>query len=101
MKKMPDVVYLFPTYFDVKEMHEAEAETYVGRCDMSNHEIRLDLRQCEEEAKLTMMHEITHAILSVSGFKNQDEVMMDVLSSGFLNIIRGNKDLIRWLEEVK
>ena len=99
--KMPDTIYLFPTYFTVVDITRKEARTHKGLAGYSEREISIEPDIHEEDKKSVMVHEIIHCILSSVGFDKHDEVMLDVLSNGFLSIIRGNKDLIRWLEEVK
>jgi len=99
--KMPDTVFLFPTFFEVDDITREEAQTYKGLCRYSNRTIGIEPDIHEEDKKSVMLHEIIHCILNSAAFSNHDEVMVDVLANGFLNIIRGNKDLIRWLEEIK
>ena len=99
--KMPDTIYLFPTYFTVKDVTRRESENCKGLTRYSDRELSIEPDMHEEDRKSVMLHEIIHCILYSGGISNHDEGMMDVLANGFLNIIRGNKDLIRWLEEVK
>ena len=101
MSKMPDTVYLFPTFFKVVDITRDESRTYKGKACYSEREIHIEPSIHEEDKKSVMLHEIIHCILNSAAFENHDEIMLDVLANGFLNIIRGNKDLIRWLEEVK
>ena len=98
---MPDTIYLFPTYFTVKDVTRKESRTHKGLAGYSEREISIEPTIHEEDKKSVMLHEIIHCILNSAGLDNHDETMLDVLANGFLNIIRGNKDLIRWLEEVK
>lgn len=99
--KMPDTIYLFPTFFEVVDVTRREARTYKGLSAYSDREISIEPDIHEEDKKSVMLHEIIHCILHSVGFENHDETMLDVLANGFLSLIRGNKDLIRWLEEVK
>lgn len=98
--KMPDTIYLFPTYYEVGDTVKHEDDGYSGRAIHVDRKIRVDLSNHPEEQKSVMLHEIVHAILTQSGFQDHNEMMIEVLANGFLNIIRGNKDLIKWLEEV-
>ena len=99
-RKMPDIVYLFPTSFKVREITRAESVTYKGLVGYSQREIAIEPALHEEDKKSVMLHEIVHCILNTAGFEDHNEIMIDVLSNGFLNIIRGNEDLVRWLEEI-
>ncbi len=99
--KMPDTIYLFPTFFEVVDITRAESRTHKGLAGYSEREISIEPSIHEEDKKSVMLHEIVHCILNQAGVENHDEIMMDVLANGFLSIIRGNKDLISWLEEVK
>ena len=98
---MPDTIYLFPTYYTVKGMQEGEGEFYQGRADHKVREIRIEVSACEEAKKSVMLHEIVHCIFNQASLPQTDEILADVLANGFLNIIRGNADLIKWLAEVE
>ena len=97
---MPDTIYLFPTFYEVADTMRHEDDGFVGRADHIGRQIRIDSTMHPEEKKSVMLHEIVHSILTQAGYRDHDEKMADVLANGFLNIIRGNKDLIKWLEEV-
>jgi len=97
--KMPDTIYLFPTYFDVRDTKREEAGLR-GAAETIKREIRIDPDIHSEDQKVTMLHEVVHIIMEMGGFREQDEHITDVVSMGILSLIRGNKDLIRWLEEV-
>ncbi len=99
--KMPDTIYLFPTFFKIVDVTRRESETSKGITRYIDREISIEPEMHEEDKKLVMLHEIVHCILNSAAIKEQNEVMVEVLANGFLNIIRGNKDLIRWLEEIK
>ena len=99
--KMPDTIYLFPTFFKIVDVTRGESAKYKGVAKYSDREIGIEPAIHEEDKKSVMIHEIVHCILNSAGFENHDEIMLDVLANGFLSIIRGNKDLIRWLEEIK
>ena len=98
---MPDTIYLFPTFFEVVDVTRRESESAKGLTRYSDREISIEPEMHEEDKKAVMLHEIMHCILYSGGFHDHDEQMVEVLAYGFLNTIRGNKDLIRWLEEVK
>jgi len=98
---MPDTIYLFPTFFDVVDITRRESKRISGNCTYGQREIAIDPSIHEEEKKGVMMHEIVHSILYQAGILDHNEATLDVLAYGFLSIVRGNKDLIRWLEEVK
>ena len=99
--KMPDTIYLFPTFFEVKDVTRKQSENCKGIANYSDRAISIEPEMHEEDKKAVMLHEIIHCILNSGGIREHDEIMLDILANGFLNIIRGNKDLIRWLEEVK
>ncbi len=99
--KMPDTIYLFPTFFEVKDVTRKQAENCKGIANYSGRTISIEPEIHEEDKKAIMLHEIVHCILYSGGIREHDEITLDILANGFLNIIRGNKDLIRWLEEVK
>lgn len=98
--KMPDTIYLFPTFFKITDITRDELATHKGMARYEEREIGISISIHEEDKKSVLLHEIVHCILNSAGFINHDEIMVEVLAYGFLNIIRGNKDLIRWLEEV-
>ena len=100
-RKMPNTIYLFPTFFDVVGITRRESKRISGHCSYSQREIAIDPSVHEEEKKGVLLHEIIHSILYQAGITNTEEETIDVLAYGFLSIIRGNKDLIRWLEVVK
>ena len=99
--KMPDTIYLFPTFFTVRDVTRDESADCKGLSKYSDRVIGIEPGIHEEDKKTVMLHEIMHCILYSSGIREHDEVLIENLAVGFLNIIRGNKDLIRWLEEVK
>lgn len=98
--KMPDTIHLFPTFFEVVDITRRESITHKGLASYSDRKISIEPTVHEEDKKSTILHELIHCILYQAGIHNHDEIMLDVLANGFLNLIRGNKDLIRWLEEV-
>ena len=99
--KMPDTIYLFPTFFTVKDVTRKESSNCKGLADYSNRKISIEPDIHEEDKKQVLLHEIVHCILYAGGLREHDEITLDILSNGFLNIERGNKDLSRGLEEVK
>ena len=99
--KMPDTIYLFPTRFTVGNIGREEADTYKGRGDYSQREIRILPTLHSEDKKSTMLHEIVHFLFTSASIDQPDETTIEVLANGFLNIIRGNKDLIDWLLEIE
>ena len=98
--KKPDVVYLFPTYYTVSDTNKGESGEYKGMADYNNREIRIDESLHLEDQKAVMLHEIVHCILNMAGVE-QNEQAADIIAYGVLSMIRGNSDLIKWLEEVK
>lgn len=92
---------MFPTYYTVKDMQEGEEEFFQGRADHRAREIRVTLSAHKEAQKSIMLHEIIHCIFDQASLSQDNEVLTDVLANGLLNIIRGNKDLIKWLAEVE
>ena len=98
--KKPDGVYLFPTYYIVNDTNKGDEEAR-GCAVSSSREIRLSEDYHLEDQKQSMLHEVIHLILEMGGYREQDEQIVDVLSLGILSMIRGNSDLIKWLEEVK
>ena len=97
---MPAVIYLFPTYFPVRDVSREESSDCKGLTSYSDREIAIEPSIHAEDKKQVMIHEIIHCILNSGGFRDHDETMLDTLAAGFLNIIRGNSDLIKWLAEV-
>lgn len=98
---MPDTIYLFPTRFTVHDTGRQESATYKGRADYSQREIHIEPTLHSEDKKGVMLHEIVHVIFTSAAIDQPDETTTEILANGFLNIIRGNKDLIRWLEEIQ
>ncbi len=99
--KMPDTVYLFPTRFTIEDIGREESATYKGRTNYSQREIRIEPTLHSEDKKSVMLHEIVHAIFISAAIDHPGETTIEVLANGFLNIIRGNKDLIAWLSEIE
>ena len=97
---MPERIKLFPTYYTVKDTEKDESATYKGRVDHGGREIRVDSRLHSEDAKTTLLHEINHCIADMAGGKIEEN-LADIMANGFLSIIRGNKELLKWLEEVE
>ena len=99
--KIPDTVYLFPTRFTIEDISREECASYKGRLDYSQREIRIEFTLHSEDKKSTILHEIVHAIFTSASIEMPGETTIEVLSNGFLNIIRGNKDLMAWLSEIE
>jgi hypothetical protein len=64
-------------------------------------EIALSSRiPCGTVAAATLIHEITHALLTYAGVEDdRQEQICEVVGNGFAQIIRDNPELIAWMQK--
>lgn len=72
-----------------------------GEWFAKNHEIDFDEAMVEPEKANTILHEVLHAIVHVWGieFKDseQEETIVNSMSSAMVTIIKDNPEFIMWL----
>lgn len=83
-------------YFAVKRDDSVYDRQHFGEINIAKSEILLATNLDEQSAKLTLLHEIIHAILIQAGMKfdEQDEKWIDVAAYGFLQVMHDNPGLL-------
>lgn len=70
--------------------------TYDGRCYYGTQHIVLRAELTTYRLQHTLIHELLHAILDATGHDN-DENIIDAISTGLLDILMTNTDLLKHL----
>jgi hypothetical protein len=107
---MPTEVLIGPYRWSVGVDGEAAYDySYLGVCLNRSKRIKLDPRQSDTEIPQTFIHEVLHAI----GFAYEIEALdrhtlndqrvitdkIDLMASGWLQFLRANPGVVRWLME--
>lgn len=73
-----------------------------GRCEVGRQLITIDEGLGDDQQKDTVLHELTHAALRIMGAGLSDateEKVVGTLAPLFLDILRSNPALVKWLTE--
>ena len=100
---MANTVRVGPIYNTILECPEILGENYAGQVNHNLSVIKLCPmidRQCRMN---TLLHEIVHAIIHVSGTRDEEltkERVADLMAFGFMSLVRDNPGLIREIQEL-
>lgn len=84
-----------------KELNDYSTEmTYIGRANYVHTNIKISIDSSNVIQQETVIHEILHCIANQMGLSRlqDDEDMIDALSTGLLNVIRDNPKIIDYLQ---
>ncbi|MCL4173999.1 MAG: hypothetical protein L0I56_02270 [Lacticaseibacillus paracasei] len=103
--KLPEKVLIDDIEYKVEEVSHKELQLssedlkgdYWGETRYKQACIRICEGMAEDEAKITLVHEIIHAILQERGFdqQNDDEAMVDGLAHALRMLAKQNPELVR------
>lgn len=103
--KLPEKVFIDDIEYKVEEVSHKELQLsseylkgeYWGDTRYKQASIRICEGMADDEAKITLVHEIIHAILQERGFdqQNNDEAMVDGLAHAFRMLAKQNPELIK------
>lgn len=103
--KLPEKVLIDDVEYKIKEVSHRELQLsnedlkgeFWGDTRYKPASIRICEGMAEDEAKITLVHEIIHAILQERGFdqQNNDEAMVDGLAHALRMLAKQNPELIR------
>ena len=100
---MAKTVRVGPIDYTILECPEILGENYAGQVNHNLSVIKLCPmidRQCRMN---TLLHEIVHAIIHVSGTRDEEltnERVADLMAFGFLSLVRDNPSLIGEIQEL-
>ncbi len=103
--RLPKSVLIDDIEYKIEEVSHKELQLssedlkgdYWGETRYKHACIRICEGMAEDEAKITLVHEIIHAILQERGFdqQNNDEAMVDGLAHALRMLVKQNPELIR------
>lgn len=103
--KLPKHVLIDDVEYKAEEVSHKELQLsseylkgeYWGDTRYKQASIRICEGMAEDEVKITLVHEIIHAILHERGFdqQNNDEAMVDGLAHAFRMLAKQNPELIK------
>jgi len=103
--QLPKLVLIDDIEYKVEEVSKKELQLtsedlkgdYWGDTRYKKASIRICEGMAEDEAKITLAHEIIHAILHERGFdqQNNDEAMVDGLAHALRMLAKQNPELIK------
>lgn len=103
--KLPEKVLIDDIEYNVEEVSHKELQIssedfkgeYWGDTRYKQASIRICEGMAEDEVKITLVHEIIHAILHERGFdkQNNDEEMVDGLAHALRMLAKQNPELIK------
>lgn len=99
--KPPGKVVVGPfTYTVVVDEGRIPSDLY-GACDKGHHIISLHPNQSAQRLRVTLVHELLHALCDVTGVDDDkvEERVVTVLAPVLLGLLRGNPRLVKWLME--
>lgn len=104
---LPDKVKVGPLTYDVSDdslnhvLAEHDSQSRLdGRCHHAKQQIVLDPSLAAGQRRATLLHEVTHAALSVSGIRLEDdeeERIVRALEMPLLGVLRDNPVLVAYL----
>lgn len=103
--KLPEKVLIDDIEYNVEKVSHKDLQVsnedfkgeYWGDTRYKQASIRICEGMADDEVKITLVHEIIHAILHERGFdqKNNDEEMVDGLAHAFRMLAKQNPELVR------
>lgn len=103
--KLPEKVLIDDIEYKVEEVSNKELQlssedlkgNYWGDTRYKKASIRVCEGMAEDEVKITLVHEIIHAILQERGFdqQNNDEALVDGLAHALRMLVKQNPELIK------
>lgn len=103
--KLPEKVLIDDIEYKIEEVSHKEIQIsnedlkgdYWGDTRFKKASIRICEGMAEDETKITLVHEIIHAILQERGFdlQNNDEAMVDGLAHALRMLAKQNPELIK------
>jgi len=103
--KLPEKVLIDDIEYKVEEVSHKELQIssedlkgeYWGETRSKQASIRICEGMAEDETKITLVHEIIHAILQERGLdqQNNDEALVDGLAHAFRMLAKQNPELIK------
>jgi hypothetical protein len=104
VKKVDFLIRTYAVNFVERLLSDDEERRLYGNIDYTNGVINLDPNHVLDDMKLTFLHEVCHAILNIflieKSLSDEDnEKVVDAMSSGFMLFIKQNPDTIKFLME--
>lgn len=94
-----------PHSYNVKFMPDLpsdEAENfYYGRVIYNQGLIEVRNTMLPQIQRVTLAHEVIHAILANAGFQNHDEHIVDAIATGMVEVLQRNRELKDYLAGAK
>jgi Zn-dependent peptidase ImmA (M78 family) len=92
IEKFPETIRIGPKDYKLRDQTEVEDVESRGLVDHHKTEMALKPGLGSQQANLSLMHEIIHAIFETSGLSklNDDEQLVDVLAAYLVMLIRDN-----------
>lgn len=102
--KLPEKVLIDDVEYTVSSASSDElqkeilsSDNIIGACNYNNQTIKISDSINEGNVKVTLLHEIIHAILSERGLNDQcsDEMLVDNMAHALRMLVKQNPQLIR------
>lgn len=92
---MSETIKVGPVDFKllVAEQTELTETAFLGRLDMARETITINADLAPKSAKITVWHEVIHAILLQAGINNHSEGEIEALSYGIVSVLINNEIL--------
>jgi len=94
------------SYHEKNHLRSDEGNRLLGQIDFTQSTITTEKKIADETRRKVILHEVLHGIFEQAGLREEEaiknageEVLIDILAYGFLNVLRTNPDLIRFLQE--
>lgn len=95
----PSSCDIFGSTWSIVYEPTVRSQNLFGQTNDIEHTIHIDAGISEEQQRVTLLHELCHAILmTIKGTLEADEhALVYQLSQGFWHLSKHNKELWRWL----
>lgn len=96
----PGTIDVGPHRYRVVVDHDGllDSDHKAGHCSASRLVIAVDADQEPSQMADTVVHEVVHALLAVSGLDDDiEERVCLALGPGLLGVLQDNPELVRWL----
>ncbi|MCA9921993.1 MAG: hypothetical protein KC421_06470 [Anaerolineales bacterium] len=77
---------------------KGDDQLLLGEVIYKEQRISLDADMAPDVGIITLLHELIHAMLSNAGIQEHDEQWIEIVSVGFVSLIRQNPALLRFIE---
>lgn len=98
----PAVVYVGPVDYEIKQPKQFDL---LGETLAEQATIKLRRKQSESTKRVTLLHEILHAIFWESGYRQiedmsakREERIIQALAPWLVSVIRDNPDLVKYIQ---